>query len=53
MLEKLGLILRLAQDCNATLKRIESQGENRHVNSVLSDDARESKIVVEAEPDQS
>ena len=50
MLEKLDLILKLAQDCNSTLKRIESRGENRHINSVPSDDAREPEVV-EAEPE--
>ena len=51
MLEKLDIILRLARDFNATLKRIELRDENRHINSVPSDDAREPKVVVKAEPE--
>jgi len=42
---KLDLILGLAQDCNSTLKRIESRGENGHINSVPSDDVRHSRVV--------
>jgi len=45
MLEKLDLILGLTWDCNSTLKRIESRGKNQHVNSVPSDDARDSRVV--------
>jgi len=51
MMEKLDLILRLARDCNFTLKRIESRSESRHINNVPSDDAREPKIVGELEPE--
>ena len=50
MLEKLYLILRLARDCNFTLKRIESRGESRHISMIPSDDVRESEVVDEAEP---
>jgi len=31
MLEKLDIILKLARDCNSTLKRIESQGKSQHI----------------------
>ena len=50
MLEKLDLIFRLSRDCNAALRRIESRGKSRHINSVPSDDAREPEVV-EAEPE--
>jgi len=50
MLEK-NLILRLAWDCNFTLKRIESRGESRHINSVHSDDVKEPEVIGEAEPE--
>ena len=50
-LEKLNLTLKLIRDYNSTLKRIESWGESRHINSISSDDARESEVVYEAEPD--
>ena len=45
MLEKLDRMLKLARDINSILKRIESRGKNRHINSVPSDDVRGSKIV--------
>jgi len=45
MLAKLDLILGLARDCNSTLKRIQSQGESGHINSVPSDDVRNSRVV--------
>ena len=45
MVEKLDLILRLAHDCNFTLKRIESQDESQHINSIPSDDVRDSRVV--------
>ena len=45
MLEKLDLILRLAWDCNFTLKRIESRDESRHINSIPSDDVRDSRSI--------
>jgi len=51
MLEKLDLILRLARDCNFTLKRIESLGESRHISSVPSDDVREPEVIEKAEPE--
>jgi len=37
MLEKFDLTLRLAQNCNSTLKRIKSRGESWHISSVPSD----------------
>ena len=43
MLEKLDLILRLARDCNSTLKRIESRGNTRHIKSIPSDDVKRLK----------
>ena len=48
---KLDLILNLARDCNSTLKRIESRGENQHISSVPSDDVREQEVIDEAEPE--
>jgi len=45
MLEKLDLILGLAQDCSSTLKRIRSRGESRHINNIPSDDVRDSKVI--------
>ena len=45
MLQNLDFILMLARDCNSTLKRIESRGEIRHINSVPSDDVRDSRVV--------
>ena len=45
VLEKLDFILGLVRDCNYILKRIESRGKSRHINSVLSDDVGESKVV--------
>ena len=49
MLETLYLILRLARDCNSTLKRIESRGEGRHISSISSDDGREPEVIDETE----
>jgi len=49
MLEKLDIILRLVQDCKSILKRIESQGESWHINSIPSDDVKELEVVDEAE----
>ena len=51
MLEKLDLILRLVRDCNATLKRIKSQGESQHINSVSSDNVRELEVEATSEPE--
>ena len=45
MLEKLDLILILAQDCNFTLKMIESRCESRHISSIPSDNVRDSRVV--------
>jgi len=44
MLEKLDFIFELARNCNSTLKRIKSQNESRHVNSVPSE-VRDSNVV--------
>ena len=51
MLEKLDLILKLARNCNSTLKRVESLDESRHINSISGDDARESEVFYEIESD--
>ena len=45
MLEKLDFILELARNFNFTLKKIESRGESRHINSIPSDDVRDSRVV--------
>jgi len=49
MLEKLDRMLKLARDINSILKRIESRGKNRHINSVPSDDVKDSKIIEEVD----
>jgi len=36
--EKLDQILKLTQDCNFTLKRIELQSESRHVDNLMAED---------------
>jgi len=51
MLEKLDLILRLVWDCNVTLKRIKSEGESQHINSVSSDNVRELEVEATPEPE--
>jgi len=45
MLDKLDRILELVQDVNFTLKRTESQDESRHMNSIPSDDIRDSRVI--------
>ena len=45
MLEKLDCILELARDVNSTLKRIESRDESRYMNSIPSDDVRDSRVI--------
>ena len=45
MLEKLDLIFGLAWDCNSTLKRTKVWGKSRYINSVLSDDVKDSGVV--------
>ena len=47
--DKLGCILELVRDCNSTLKRIESRGKSWHINSIPSDDVRDSKIIEEVD----
>ena len=49
MLNKLDRILELVRDCNSTIKRIESRDKSRHINSISSDDVRDSKIVKEVD----
>ena len=45
--DKLDHMLRLAQNCNSCLRRIESRIENRHDNIVPSDDVDNSRVVAD------